>query len=151
MDDATSLEIAIGAARNAGGVAMSRIGDPGYVTWKGNRDVVSESILRVQDVIVTALSRESPHDAMLLEEGPADEHLDVEAERLWIVDPICGSLNFAHGIPFFAVSIALRVNGQLRLGVVHDPMREETYAARVGEQAMLNDRAISVRTVALGP
>src|SRR5438094_9568580 len=99
MDDATSLEIAIGAARNAGGVAMSRIGDPGYVTWKGNRDVVSESILRVQEVIVTALSREPPHDAMLLEERPSGDRLEVEAERRCIVDPSCGSLNFANGLP----------------------------------------------------
>ncbi len=151
MDDATSLEIAIGAARNAGGVAMSRIGDPGYVTWKGHRDVVSESILRVQDVIVTALSRESPHDAMLLEEGPADERLDVEAERLWIVDPICGSLNFVNGIPFFAVSIALRVEGHLRVGVVHDPVRNETFFARIGQPAYLNDQTIQVPTMAQGP
>ena len=151
MDEAAALDLAKRIALNAGRLARARIDKPGYLKWKGHRDVVSEATLEVQQSIVSALEKECPGDAILSEEGPEDEPLDVEAERLWIVDPICGSLNFAHGIPFFAVSIALRVNGQLRLGVVHDPMREETYAARVGEQAMLNDRAISVRTVALGP
>jgi myo-inositol-1(or 4)-monophosphatase len=115
------------------------------------RDVVPEAALEVQDSIVATLQKEAPGDAILSEEGPEDEPLDVEAERLWIVDPICGSLNFVHGVPFFAISIALRVEGQLRVGVVHDPMRDETFAARVGEPATLNERPMNVRNVSMGP
>jgi len=151
MDDLEARELAKRIVLRAGRLALARIDRPGYLKWKGHRDVVSEATLEVQESIVTALQKECPGDGILSEEGPEDEPLAVEAERLWIVDPICGSLNFAHGIPFFAVSIALRVNGQLRVGVVHDPMRDETYAARIGDQATLNDRAINARTVALGP
>ncbi|MBU6423764.1 MAG: hypothetical protein KGQ88_07010, partial [Chloroflexi bacterium] len=74
-----------------------------------------------------------------------------DAERLWIVDPICGSQNFIQGVPLFAVSIALRVRGQLRVGVVYDPVRDERFAAADGAPATLNDRPIAVRTTAEGP
>ncbi len=151
MDDDAALEIAKQAAFRAGRVAKARSGDPGYLTWKGHRDVVSGATLEVQQAIVAVLDKECPGDGILTEEGPEDEALDVNAERLWIVDPICGSLNFVRGIPFFAVSIALRVAGQLRVGVVYDPMRDETFAARYGEPATLNAHPINVLTVALGP
>ncbi len=151
MDDSDAQEIATHAAFRAGRLAVSRLGDPGYLKWKGHRDVVSGASLDVQDVIVSILQKECAGDAILVEEGPEDEPLEVAAERLWIVDPICGSLNFVQGIPFFAVSIALRVAGQLRVGVVHDPNRDETFAARFGEPATLNNRPITVLNTALGP
>lgn len=151
MDDAASLELATRAAFRAGRLAMARLGEPGYLEWKGHRDVVSRSVLEVQEAIVSVLRQECPDDAILVEEGPEDEPLLVDADRLWIVDPICGSLNFVHGIPFFAVSIALRVAGQLRVGVVYDPMRDETFSARIGEPATLNNRSITVLNTALGP
>lgn len=151
MEDQAALELAKRAAFRAGRIAAARLGQPGYQKWKGVRDVVPEASLEVQEAIVSTIQTECPGDAILAEEGPEDEPLDVGAERLWIVDPICGSLNFAHGIPFFAVSIALRVGGQLRVGVVHDPMRDETFAARSGEPATLNERTINVLTVPLGP
>lgn len=100
---------------------------------------------------MSVLRQAAPDDAILAEEGDEDEPLSVDAPRLWIVDPTCGSLNFVRGIPMFAISVALRVNGQLRVGVVHDPMRDETFAARVGQQATLNGRPMTVETVALGP
>jgi myo-inositol-1(or 4)-monophosphatase len=105
----------------------------------------------VQSAITSVLREGAPDDAILVEEGPEDEPLDVGASRLWIVDPICGSLNFVHGIPYFAISIALRVDGDLRVGVVHDPMREETFAARAGEGATLNGRHVEVITPPIGP
>jgi len=151
VDDSDAQEIATRAAFRAGRLAVSRLGDPGYLKWKGHRDVVSGASLDVQDVIVSILQKECAGDAILVEEGPEDEPLEVAAERLWIVDPICGSLNFVQGIPFFAVSIALRVAGQLRVGVVHDPNRDETFAARFGEPATLNNRPITVLNTALGP
>ena len=151
MDDGQALEIATRAAFRAGRLALARTGNPGYLQWKGHRDVVSGASLEVQDAIVSMLQKECAGDAILVEEGPEDDPLPVGAERLWIVDPICGSLNFVHGIPFFAISIALRVQGQLRVGVVYDPMRDETFAARFGEPATLNNRPITVLNTALGP
>jgi myo-inositol-1(or 4)-monophosphatase len=103
-------------------------------------------------MIASVLHEAAPDDPILAEEGPEDEPLDVGASRLWIVDPICGSMNFVHGVPYFAVSIALRVDGDLRVGVVHDPIREETFAARVGGGgATLNGRPIAVITPPIGP
>ena len=151
MDDAASLDLAIRVARHAGGLAAERLGAPGYLSWKGQRDVVSGSIVEVQDAIVAGLRAERPDDAILVEEGPEDEPLDLDRDRLWIVDPICGSLNFVHGIPFFAISIALREGRRPTVGVVHDPMRNETFWARFGEPAFLNDRPITVLNTALGP
>jgi len=151
MDDQAALEVATRAAFRGGRLAMARLGDPGYLEWKGHRDVTSGSNIEVQSQITSVLRQECPDDGILVEEGPEDEVLDVNAERLWIVDPICGSLNFVHGIPFFAISIALRVEGQLRVGVVYDPMRDETFAARFGGAATLNNRPISVIPVSLGP
>lgn len=151
MDDDRALEIATRAAFRGGRAALARLGTPGYLKWKGQRDVVTEASLHVQEQIVSVLQNECPGDAILAEEGPEDEPLAVDAARLWIVDPICGSLNFAQSIPFFAVSVALRVNGLLRVGVVYDPVRDEMFSARIGETAHLNGRPIAVLTVALGP
>lgn len=152
MDDKAAQELATRAAFRAGRIAIARLGEPGYVSWKGHRDVVSGASLEVQEEIVSLLRREAPGDSILVEEGPEDEALDVGAERLWIVDPICGSLNFVHGIPLFAVSIALRVSGVLRVGVVYDPMRDEMFAATVaGGPATLNGRPIAIRVTPEGP
>lgn len=151
MDDEKALEIATRAAFRGGRTAVARLGTPGYLRWKGQRDVVTEATLEVQEQIVSVLQKECPGDAILAEEGPEDEPLAVDAARLWIVDPICGSLNFAQSIPFFAVSVALRVNGLLRIGAVYDPVRDEMFSARLGEAALLNGKPISVLTVALGP
>ena len=151
MDDAAALELAKRAAFRGGRVALAKLGDPGYLTWKGQRDVVTGATLEVQQAIVSVLQNECPDDAILVEEGPEDEPLAVDAERLWIVDPICGTLSFAQGVPFFAVSIALRVEGVLRVGVVYDPIRDETFAATLGAPATLNNRPITVLNTALGP
>lgn len=152
MDDAAAQEIATRAAFRGGRLALARLGEPGYLTWKGHRDVTSGSSLEVQEAVVSILRQECPGDAILVEEGPEDEPLDVAAERLWIVDPICGSLNFVQGIPFFAVSIALRVGGLLRVGVVYDPVRDELFAATLGGgPATLNGRAINVRSTSEAP
>lgn len=151
MDEDGSREIAKLAAFRGGRVAAERLGDPGYLSWRGRRDVIVGAALDVQEAIVDCLLEEYPGDAILAEEGPEDEELDVNAERLWIVDPICGSLNFAQGIPIFGVSIALRVAGQLRVGVVYDPMRDEMFSAQAGQGATLNDKVIGVRTVSFGP
>src|SRR6267142_484497 len=114
MDDRTAREIAQRAAFRAGRLALARSGQPGYLKWRGRRDVIVGAALEVQEMLLSVLREECPGDAILTEEGPEDEPIDVNAERLWIVDPICGSLNFAMGIPFFAISLALRIRGDLQ-------------------------------------
>jgi myo-inositol-1(or 4)-monophosphatase len=151
MDDLEALELASHAAVRGGRLALARLGDPGFVSLKGMRDVVAGATYEVQGQIVSVLQEGAPGDAIIAEEGDEDEALDVNAERLWIVDPVCGSMNFVRGIPEFAVSIAYRVGGQIRAAVVYDPARDETFAARWGEDATLNGRPINVRPVPLGP
>src|SRR3989304_10099541 len=106
MESKRALEVAVRAARQGGEVAKTRLGDSGYLKWKGHRDVVSEATLEVQEAIVRTLLADFPDSGILAEEGPEDAPLPVDAEHLWIVDPICGSLTFVHGIPHFGVSIA---------------------------------------------
>lgn len=151
MNDADARELATRAAFRAGKLARARLGEPGYLRWKGLRDVVSGASMEVQETIVSLLQRECPGDSILAEEGPEDEPLAVDAQQLWIVDPVCGSLNFVRGIPFFAISIALRVEGSLRLGVVYDPMRDELFDACRGEAPRLNGQPIAVLPTAEGP
>lgn len=141
-----ALEVAVRAAREGGRVAKERMGNPGYLKWKGQRDVACEAAFAVQDAITSILSAGVPGSEILAEEGPEDAAVPVDAEHLWIVDPICGSLNYIHGIPYFAVSIALRSHGNISLGVVYDPCRDELFqATEENGSAMLNGEKIFVQ------
>jgi myo-inositol-1(or 4)-monophosphatase len=150
MDDYQALEVAVRAAREGGKVALARLGDPGYLEWKRHRDVVTGASLDVQAAIVSSIQAAYPDHGILAEEGPDDEAMPADAEHLWIVDPICGSLNFAQGIPHFAVSIALRSQGGIRVGVVYDPCRDELFEATVDGPATLNGKVIFVQQISEG-
>ena len=150
IDIEEARRVAIDAARKGGAIAKSRLGDPGYVTWKGDRDVVTEVSFAVQEEIVSNLRASSPDAGILTEEGPEDDLVPVEAPHLWIVDPICGSLNFAQGIPYFAVSIALRTAGRIRVGVVYDPCRDELFEATDATASKLNGRQIAIQQISEG-
>lgn len=147
---ARALEVAARAARRGGAIAAARMGAPGYITWKGHRDVVAEASLQVQDAVVSILSSEFPRAGVLAEEGPEEAPVPVDADQLWIVDPICGSLNFVQGIPHFGVAIALRSEGRIQVGVVYDPSRDELFAATAETSATLNGRTITVQQIAEG-
>ncbi len=149
-DDSGALETAARAARAGGQVARERMGDPGYLSWKGHRDVVSEASLQVQQAIVTTLLDAIPDAGVLAEEGPEDAAVLVDAPELWIVDPICGSLNFVQGMPHFGISIALRSEGRIRAAVVYDPCRDELFSATADGAATLNGRAIVVQQISEG-
>jgi len=148
--DRRALEVAIRAAREGGNVARARLGRPGYVKWKGPRDVVSEASLQVQQTVVSSLLAEFPDAGVLAEEGPEDATVPVDAEELWIVDPVCGSLNFVQGIPCFGISIALRSEGHIRVGVVYDPCQDALFAATTETSATLNGEKIGVQQISEG-
>ncbi len=118
--------------------------------WKGLREAVPEGALAVQEAIIKVIKDRRPEDAVLAEEGPEDEPVDVNAEHLWIVDPICGSLNYGQGIPIFGVSVALRSQGNIRVGVVFDPCRNELFEATIDGPARLNGEVITVQQIAEG-
>ena len=129
---------------------MAHLGQPDYQRWKQQRDVVSGAAFEIQQAIIDVLQAETPDFGVLAEEGPEDEPLPLDAEDLWIVDPICGSLNYVQGIPIFAVSIALRSQGAIRVGVVYDPARDELFAASLSSPSTLNGHTISVQQISEG-
>jgi myo-inositol-1(or 4)-monophosphatase len=135
------LEAAILAAREAGGVLREGFGRQHSVRYKGEVDLVTEVDEQAERVIKEILLGAFPSYGMLAEEGG---WLAGEEDARWIVDPLDGTTNYAHGLPIFAVSIALERAGEVVLGMVHDPMREQTYVAERGGGATLNDEPIRV-------
>jgi len=150
VNDAEALEVARRAARAGAAIALARLGKPDYQRWKGHRDVVSGATLDVQTAILDVLHAETPDFGILAEEGPEDEPVPLDAEYLWIVDPICGSINYVQGIPYFAISIALRAHGAIRVGVVYDPCRDEMFSATLDGGTTLNGQPATVQQIAEG-
>jgi myo-inositol-1(or 4)-monophosphatase len=140
MDQDRLLETAVRAARKGGQIALEGLGRPGPIQWKGAQDVRTPTTLAVQEAIIEIIRQEFPEHAILSEE--LAEQPDPQAEFLWIIDPIDGSLNYIKGIPFFAVSIGLRQKNIYRLGVIYDPCRDELFQALYHKGAYLNSRRI---------
>ena len=138
---AEELEAALEAARRAGDVLREGFGSRHRVRYKGEVDIVTETDERSEGVIREALLGAYPSYGMLAEEGGETVGED---DARWIVDPLDGTTNYAHGLPTFAVSIALEKAGEVVLGVVHDPMRGETFVAERGRGARLNDESVGV-------
>src|SRR6266705_3430744 len=112
------------------------------VSVKGPSDFVSTADLRAERTLKTELLRARPGYGLLLEEGGATEGRD--PHHRWIVDPLDGTTNFLHGIPHFAISIALERDGEIVAGIVYEPTRDEMFWAEKGVGAYLNDRRIRV-------
>jgi myo-inositol-1(or 4)-monophosphatase len=135
------LEAALEAARAAGEALRDGFGLRRQVRYKGEVDLVTEMDERAEGIIREALLAAYPSYGMLAEEGGA---LRGGEDARWIVDPLDGTTNYAHGLPVFAVSIALEKAGEVVLGVVHDPMREETFVAERDNGTALNGEPIGV-------
>src|SRR3989442_15004844 len=134
MSDAF-LEVAVDAATRAGDLLRSRFGNLRHIAYKGPTNLVTEMDGQAEALIVEAIRRRFPDHAVLAEEGGASGGA---TPYRWIVDPLDGTTNYAHGVPLFPVSIALEVEGRLELGVVVDPSRDERFTARRGGGALLN-------------
>ncbi|HEX6156635.1 MAG TPA: inositol monophosphatase family protein [Burkholderiales bacterium] len=136
-----SREEAIGTvAREAGELARELFSKPVEIRLKGKQDYITEADGQVERMIIERLKARFPHDAFLGEEGGAEG----KGDALWVIDPIDGTANFAHGIPHFCVSIAFMAGSELALGAIAAPMYGELYRARLGRGAFLNDRAMRV-------
>jgi myo-inositol-1(or 4)-monophosphatase len=135
------LEAALSAAKEAGEVLRKGFGWQHSVRYKGEVDLVTEVDEQAEQVIREILLGAFPTYGMLAEEGGT---LVGEEDARWIVDPLDGTTNYAHGLPFFCVSVALERSGRVVLGVVHDPMHEETFVAERGGGATLNGEPIKV-------
>ena len=112
------------------------------VSLKGPSDYVSQADRKAEEIIIGELSRARPTYGVLAEESGEDKGTD--GQHRWIVDPLDGTTNFLHGIPLFAVSIALERQGEIVAGVIYNPAMDELYTAERGKGAFLNDRRMRV-------
>jgi myo-inositol-1(or 4)-monophosphatase len=143
------LNFAIQTARYAGRILAERFGRTLQITNKGELDLVTESDLASERLIIERIQTHHPRHAILAEESGASWPVDQElkSEWRWIIDPLDGTTNYAHGYPCFCVSMGLERNGRMELGVVYDPMRDEVFTAERGQGASLNGRRIQVSPV----
>ena len=142
------LNFAIQTARDAGSLLAERFGRALRVTNKSELDLVTESDLASERLIIDRIKTYYPRHAILAEESGASSPATPEAqgEWRWIIDPLDGTTNYAHGYPCFCVSIGLEHDGRMEIGVIYDPMREEMFTAERGQGAALNGRRIGVST-----
>ena len=129
-------------AREAGTLLMGYLARHVTIEYKGEVDLVTEADRASEKLIVERLRARWPEHGIVAEEGTRSE---MDADYRWYVDPLDGTTNFAHGYPVFCVSIALaRQDGQLAVGVLYDPTRDEMFAAERGLGATLNGQPIHV-------
>ncbi|MEJ2198007.1 MAG: inositol monophosphatase family protein [Desulfuromonadales bacterium] len=131
----------IKAAREAGALLMENFERGIRVEFKGKYDLVTEADRQAEALIVRQIREHFPGHDILAEE---DDYGELNSDHRWIIDPLDGTTNFAHGFPWFAVSIALEVRGQLTLGAVYNPYVGEFYFAERGVGAFLNERRLKV-------
>ena len=137
----TELETADRAARAAAGILMDVYGHVSEISKKGEIDLVTEGDIQAEKAILEIITKAFPGDSILSEEAGRKE---AGPDRVWIIDPLDGTTNFAHGFPFFAVSVALQVKGEIVLGIVYNPFMKEYFEAEKGSGAQLNKNAIHV-------
>ena len=135
-------ELAIELARAAGDLLRSELLGPRRIAYKGSpTNIVTEMDARAEALIVDRLLAAFPDDAILAEERGAQAG---RSGRRWIIDPLDGTTNYAHGLPIYGVSIALEVGGRVQLGVVYDPSQRELFVAERGAGAFCNDARLTV-------
>ncbi|HKP13240.1 MAG TPA: inositol monophosphatase family protein [Blastocatellia bacterium] len=135
------LDFAVRLAQDAGRLLRDRVGTTIDIGHKGAINIVTDVDLASERLIRDAIASHYPRHQVLGEEGGLDDH---GSDYRWVVDPLDGTTNFAHGFPMFAVSIALEHKGETIVGVVYDPMRDELFAAERGASATLNRRPTRV-------
>ena len=113
------------------------------VTRKGAADFVTRADLNAEQIIQEELAKARPDWGFVMEEGGFVQGTDPDAPQ-WVIDPIDGTTNFTHGIPHFAISIAVKHAGKITAGLVFDPCRNECFFAENGKGAFLNERRIRV-------
>ena len=143
MPTHTYLDAAVTAARAAGVLLREHFGHALDVNEFHAHDIKLELDVRTQDLITAHLLSRFPDHTIYGEEGIAGNQA---GDFQWIVDPIDGTVNYFYGIPHFCISIALRERGEIIVGVIYDPMRDELWAVERGAAATLNGKPIAVST-----
>lgn len=142
MSNDLLLLAALEAAGQAGDILRSGFGSTHRAESKeGRHNLVTEFDHRSERCIIDVLRAHTPHAGFLAEESGRHHGPD---ELLWVIDPLDGTVNFAHGIPIFCVSIAAVLNGRILCGVIHQPLLHETFTAVADEGAFCNGRPMHV-------
>lgn len=140
------LRIALESAKLAGEIIRKRIGNlsDDEIAKKSVSDYVTEVDIQSEKTIIEHIKKHFPAHQIMAEESSNDYK---RAEYLWIIDPLDGTTNFIHGFPVFAISLALLYRGELILGVVYDPSRQDLFYAEKGSGAFLNGQTIKVSSI----
>ena len=138
------LNFAIETAREAGSVLLEKFGRKIKISKKGDIDLVTEADLASEKLIIERIRSHYPKHSILAEESGEAIISAGENTWKWIVDPLDGTTNFAHGYPCFCVTLALEHDGEIVVGVTFDPTRNELFAAEKGKGATLNNKPIHV-------
>jgi myo-inositol-1(or 4)-monophosphatase len=143
-------DLAVDLAHRAGAIQRERYETEFSIETKSAAiDLVTEVDRECEALIVAGIESARPDDAILAEEGGGEDSLD--ARWRWVIDPLDGTTNYAHGFPRFCVSIGIELEGRCDVGVVYDPLLDELFHAVRGAGAWLGDRALTVsRAEALG-
>ena len=139
----TSLIAAGRAALTAGAIIRELYAKPHMIRMKGDIDLVTEADVAAESAIIASLREDGSTYAIMAEES-FDASTEPDTVKTWVIDPLDGTTNFAHGIPLFAVSIALVENRQPLLGAIYCPMQDELFVTTRGGGSWLNDKKISV-------
>jgi myo-inositol-1(or 4)-monophosphatase len=131
------------AALKAGGILRENIHGVREISYKGDINLVTEMDMRSERAVVETVLASFPDHGIIAEEETTIRN---GSGYSWIIDPLDGTTNYAHGYPCFSVSIALEHEEEIILGVVYDPMRHELFSAQRGEGASLNGKHIRVST-----
>ncbi len=139
-----NLNIMIKASEKASKVIIRDFGEIEnlQVSRKGPRDFVTKTDKRVEQILIDELSKAKKNFSFLTEESGKIEKND--KDKVWIIDPIDGTTNFLHGIPHFAISIALKIDNEIRSALIHDPIKNEIYFAEKNNGSFFNNQRVRV-------
>ena len=129
------------AAAKAAGILRFYYENRPQIRKKGIKDLVTQADIESESAIIEVIQKRFPDHSILAEESGLSANT---SENRWVIDPLDGTTNFAHGLPLFAVSIAFQHNGVTQLGMVANPISGETFRAVAGQGAYLNDNKIAV-------
>ncbi len=139
-----NLNVMIKACEKASKIIIRDFGEVEnlQVSKKGPKDFVTKTDLHVEKILVEELSKSKKNYSFITEESGIIKKLD--KENFWIIDPIDGTTNFLHGVPHFAISIALKSDNEIVSGVIYDPIKDEMFYAEKNNGAFLNNQRIRV-------
>lgn len=138
------MEFAQNLARQAGELLTEKFTKENQVYYKGSIDLVTEADKMSEELILREISRRYPEHGIMSEES---DQKNEQAALRWIIDPLDGTTNYAHGFPFFCVSIALEEEGDVVLGVIYDPIRDELFTSEKQGGVYCNGRKLLISSV----